>query len=61
MWSTASRGMWSDPVEYSCSAIVVLMLLAQEIGRRKINPIILATCGLDLFRASYKCGPHHRN
>lgn len=43
VWSTASRGMWSDTWGVFLLGIVVLMLLAQEIGRRKISPIILAS------------------
>ncbi len=41
--STASRAMWSDTWGIVLLGIVVWMLLAREIGRRQLNPIVLAS------------------
>ena len=43
VWSTASRGLWSDTWGIFLTGLVVWMLVAQETGRRKVNPLILAT------------------
>ena len=43
VWSTASRGLWSDTWGIFLSGLVVWMLVGQETGRRKIDPVILAT------------------
>jgi len=42
-WSTASRAMWTDTWGIVVLGIVVLMLLAQEMGKRPLNPIWLAS------------------
>jgi hypothetical protein len=41
--STASRGLWSDTWAILLIGFVVYMLLAQESGRRRIRPMLLAT------------------
>ncbi|HVS80998.1 MAG TPA: hypothetical protein VHE60_04630 [Pyrinomonadaceae bacterium] len=41
--STASRGLWSDTWAILLLGFVVYMLLAQESGRRRIRPMLLAT------------------
>ncbi len=43
VWSTASRALWADTWGMLLLGIVVYMLLAHEVGRRRINPIVLAT------------------
>jgi len=43
VWSTASRGLWSDTWGILLLGIVVWMLLRQEAKRRQWNPILLAT------------------
>jgi hypothetical protein len=42
-WSTASRALWTDTWGIVLLGVVVLMLLAQETGRRRLNPVWLAT------------------
>lgn len=42
-WSTASRAMWTDTWGIVLLGVVVLMLLAQETGKRRLNPIWLAS------------------
>ena len=41
--STASRALWSDTWGIVLLGIVLWMLLAQEVGRRRLNPILLAS------------------
>jgi hypothetical protein len=43
VWSTASRAMWSHTWGILLLGIVVYMLLAQETGKRKLRPVLLAT------------------
>ncbi len=43
IWSTASRGVWSQTWEALLLGVVVWMLLAQETSQRKLNPILLAS------------------
>lgn len=43
IWSTASRGLWSDTWAILLLGFVILMLLWQESGRRPLNPVVLAT------------------
>src|SRR6266487_4901575 len=43
VWSTASRALWADTWGVLLLAVVIYLLLAQEVGRRRINPIILGT------------------
>jgi hypothetical protein len=43
IWSTASRGLWSHTWATLISAIVVYLLLVAETGKRRFNPILLAT------------------
>jgi hypothetical protein len=43
VWSTASRALWTDTWGILLLGIVVLMLLAHEAGKRKLNPILLAS------------------
>jgi hypothetical protein len=43
VWSTASRGLWSHDWQLTLVGIVIWMLLAQETGRRKWNPVVLGT------------------
>ena len=43
VWSTASRALWADTWGMLLSGIVVYMLLANETGRSKIKPALLAT------------------
>lgn len=43
VWSTLSRGMWSDTWGVFLLSIVILLLVANIIGRAKLNPIVLAT------------------
>src|SRR5882724_8839306 len=43
VWSTASRGLWSHTWATLLAGLVVWMLLSDETGRRKINPIVLAS------------------
>jgi hypothetical protein len=43
IWSTASRGLWSHTWSTLLAGAVVYILVAQETGNRKLNPIVLAT------------------
>ena len=43
VWSTASRSLWSHTWGVFLMGIVVWMLLAQETGRRRLRPVLLAT------------------
>ena len=43
VWSTASRGMWSDTWGLLLLGIAVWLLLAQEASQRRLNPIILGS------------------
>jgi hypothetical protein len=43
VWSTASRGMWSDTWGTVLLGIVVWMLLAQEVSKRQLRPFLLAS------------------
>jgi hypothetical protein len=43
VWSTASRAMWSDTWGIFLLGLVVLMLLAEETGKRRANPVWLAS------------------
>lgn len=43
LWSTSSRALWADTWGIFLLAIVVYQLLAHEIGKRKLRPVLLAT------------------
>lgn len=43
IWSTASRALWSDTWGILLLGFVVCMLLAQEAGRYRIRPMLLAS------------------
>ncbi len=43
IWSTTSRALWADTWGITLLAIVVYLLLAHELGRRKLNPVLVAT------------------
>ncbi len=43
VWSTASRGMWSHTWEMTLGSCVVYLLLASEIRRGTVRPVILAS------------------
>ena len=43
VWSTASRGLWSDTWGIFLLGLVVRMLLAQETGRSRLRPVLLAS------------------
>lgn len=43
VWSTASRALWSDTWAIFLLGIVLYMILAEVTGKRKINPVALAT------------------
>jgi len=43
IWSTASRAVWSQTWEALLLGIVLWMLLAQELDRRRLNPVLLAS------------------
>ena len=43
IWSTASRALWSDTWGILLLGFVVWMLLAQESGRHRIRPMLLAS------------------
>lgn len=43
IWSTASRAVWSDTWGTLLLSIVLLMLLAQEVGKHHLKPVILAS------------------
>lgn len=43
IWSTASRALWSDTWGILLIGMVVWMLLAQETGRYRIRPMLLAS------------------
>jgi hypothetical protein len=43
VWSTASRGLWADTWGILLLTIVVYLLLADAVGKRNLNPILLAS------------------
>lgn len=43
VWSTASRGLWSETWGIFLLGLVIFMLLAQETGKLRANPVILAS------------------
>lgn len=43
VWSTSSRALWADTWGMLLSGIVIYMLLAQEVGRLRIKPVLFAT------------------
>src|SRR6266496_3924425 len=43
VWSTASRAMWSDTWRILLLSVALYLLSAHELGKRKINSIVLAT------------------
>ena len=43
VWSTASRALWADTWGMLLSGIVIYILLAQETGKLRIKPMLLAT------------------
>jgi hypothetical protein len=43
VYSTASRGLWSDTWGILLLEIALFLLLAQEVGRRRLSPILFAT------------------
>ena len=43
VWSTLSRGVWSDTWGVFLIAIVILLLVADAVERIKLNPVVLAT------------------
>jgi hypothetical protein len=43
VYSTTSRGLWSDTWGILLLEIVLFLLLAQEVGRRRLTPILFAT------------------
>lgn len=43
IYSTASRGLWSDTWGILLLEIALFLLLAQEVGRRRLSPVLLAT------------------
>ena len=43
IWSTASRGLWTHTWGISLLGTALYLLLAQETGRRKVHPVLLAT------------------
>ena len=43
VWSTASRGMWSHTWEMTLGSCVVYLLLASEVRRGRVRPVILAS------------------
>jgi hypothetical protein len=43
VWSTASRALWSDTWAIFLLAVSLYLLLADAMGKRKLNPILLAS------------------
>jgi hypothetical protein len=43
VWSTTSRGMWSDTWGIVLLALALWMLMARELAGRKLNPFLFAT------------------
>jgi hypothetical protein len=43
VYSTASRALWSDTWGILLLAVAIFMLLAHEVGRRPLNPVLLAS------------------
>src|SRR6185295_10995456 len=43
VWSTASRALWSDTWAILLLGITIYLLLADAVGRRRLNPFLLAT------------------
>jgi hypothetical protein len=43
LWSTSSRALWADTWGIFLLSIVVYLLLAAELGKRRLNPELLAT------------------
>lgn len=43
VWSTASRAVWAETWGMLLLGIVIFILLAHSVGKRKVNPVLLAT------------------
>jgi len=43
VWSTASRAVWAETWGMLLLGIVIFILLAHSVGKRKLNPVLLAT------------------
>ncbi len=43
IWSTASRALWADTWGIFLLAMLLYLLLAHELGKRKLNPVLAAT------------------
>ena len=43
VYSTASRGLWSDTWGILLLEIVLFLLLAQEVGKRRLSPVLLGS------------------
>lgn len=43
IWSTASRGLWSHTWAAFLTASIIYFLVAGEVGRRNINPLVMAS------------------
>src|SRR5262249_3770000 len=43
VWSTASRAMWSDTWGILLLGLALYLLLADEVGKRKLNSVLFAT------------------
>lgn len=43
VYSTASRALWSDTWGILLLAVAIFMLLAHEVGKRELNPILMAS------------------
>lgn len=43
VYSTASRALWSDTWGILLLGVVIFLLLAYEVGKRRLNPILLAS------------------
>lgn len=55
VWSTASRAMWTDTWAILLLGIAILLLLAHETGKRRLNPILFAS----LLAWTYFVRPTH--
>lgn len=53
VWSTASRGLWSDTWGVLLLSLAVWMILASEVGKRSLSPVLLGT----LLAWMYFCKP----
>lgn len=58
VYSTASRGLWSDTWGILLLEIALFLLLAQEVGKRRLSPVLLGSLAAWMYIARPTCSVH---